>query len=96
MNLIAKVQRDKSACLLWRTAWRRLQSTQANAVGRKMGAWQFHSYGDDLLFSDKVRIPPVSGANDVLVKISATSLNPIDLAMSSKWGVSCIAIKFGR
>lgn len=53
-------------------------------VNRKMGAWQLHAYGDEVLFSDKVRIPPVTGANDVLVKVNAASLNPIDVHMASK------------
>lgn len=51
---------------------------------RKMGAWQLHAYGDEVLYSDKVRIPPVTGANGVLVKVSAASLNPIDVEMASK------------
>lgn len=51
---------------------------------RKMGAWQLHAYGDEVLYSDKVRIPPVTGANEVLVKVSAASLNPIDVQMASE------------
>lgn len=54
-------------------------------VHRKMGAWQLHAYGDEVLYSDKVRIPAVTGANDVLVKVSAASLNPIDVDMASEY-----------
>lgn len=50
----------------------------------KMQAWQMHSYGDlsDLKLSD-VRIPIIKRPNDVLVKVEAASVNPIDLAVSS-------------
>lgn len=52
---------------------------------RKMGAWQIHAYDDDLQYSDKIKLPAITGSNDVLIKISAASINPIDIAMSSKW-----------
>lgn len=49
----------------------------------KMHAWQLHSFGgvEQLSLSDSVRIPMLAGPNDVLVQISTTSVNPIDLAM---------------
>lgn len=50
---------------------------------RKMGAWQIHSYNDDLHYSDKIKLPTITGPNDVLIKVSAASINPIDIAMSS-------------
>jgi hypothetical protein len=48
-----------------------------------MQAWQVHSFGgvEQLSLSDSVRIPMLAGPNDVLVQISTTSVNPIDLAM---------------
>lgn len=62
----------------------------ASVVGtnedRKMGAWQIHAYSgiDELQYSDKVKIPTINTNNDVLVKIKASSVNPIDIAMTSK------------
>ena len=49
----------------------------------KMQAWQIHSYNglEDLRLS-KVRIPMITNPTDVLVKIEATSVNPIDVAMT--------------
>lgn len=55
---------------------------------RKMGAWQIHAYDDDLQYSDKIKLPTITGPNDVLIKISAASINPIDIAMSSTLSVS--------
>lgn len=61
----------------------------AHAGDRKMGAWQVHAYGDDvaeeLQYSDRVKIPPITDANDVLVRVTAASLNGIDLEMGREW-----------
>jgi hypothetical protein len=54
--------------------------------GSKMLAWQIHSYGglEELKLSESVRIPHIKGPNDVLIEISASSVNPIDVAMMGK------------
>lgn len=52
---------------------------------RKMRAWQFHEYNDEIQYTDMAKIPGLTSANDVLVKVRATSVNPIDVAMSSKY-----------
>ncbi|XP_043277624.1 reticulon-4-interacting protein 1, mitochondrial [Venturia canescens] len=53
----------------------------------KSRAWQIHSYGglEDLKLSN-VRIPVISKPNEVLVKIDASSVNPIDVAMARGYG----------
>lgn len=48
--------------------------------GYKMKAWNVHSYQDPLQLSS-VRIPTISNPNDVLIKVEAASLNPIDKLM---------------
>lgn len=72
---------------------RRLLSQDAQAARpivsaeRKMGAWQVHAYGDvreELQFSDRVKVPVIADANDVLVRVTASSLNAIDVEMASK------------
>jgi hypothetical protein len=52
----------------------------------KMLAWQISSYGDikELELSNNAKIPFLSKPNDVLVKVSATSVNPIDVLMLGK------------
>lgn len=51
-----------------------------------MSGWQIHEYGDvDILqFNNNIKMPMVKSPNEVLVKVSATSVNPIDVAMMSK------------
>lgn len=53
-------------------------------VEDKMQAWQIHSYGglEELKLSN-VRIPVIAKPTDVLVKVEASSVNPIDIAMTS-------------
>jgi NADPH:quinone reductase-like Zn-dependent oxidoreductase len=53
---------------------------------RKMQAWQIHGYGDldELQLDDNIKIPPLKNPSDILVKVSASSVNPIDIAMISR------------
>ncbi|XP_011865975.1 PREDICTED: reticulon-4-interacting protein 1, mitochondrial [Vollenhovia emeryi] len=55
--------------------------------GDRMQAWQIHSYKglDDLRLSS-VRMPVITSPTDVLVKIEAASVNPIDVAMTDGYG----------
>lgn len=54
----------------------------------KMLAWQIHCYGglEELQLSKTARIPQIKGPNDVLIQVSASSINPIDLAMMGGYG----------
>lgn len=52
----------------------------------KMQAWQIHCYGgieEVKLFT--VKMPVISRPTDVLVKVDASSVNPFDLALTSKF-----------
>lgn len=55
-------------------------------VQGKMCGWQIHAYGDlteELQFSDKIKIPAINDSNHVLIKVEASSVNPIDILMTS-------------
>lgn len=49
----------------------------------KMSSWQIHAYGDlsELQYSPQMRIPHITKPNQVLVKVEAASVNPIDVEM---------------
>lgn len=52
-----------------------------------MSAWLIDQYGSNevLKFSDETPAPTVNSPNEVMVKVHATSLNPLDIAMRGKW-----------
>lgn len=54
----------------------------------KMAAWQIHSYGglEELQLSNTVKIPPIMSPDAVLVRVLASSVNPIDIAMMGGYG----------
>lgn len=51
-----------------------------------MSAWLLDQYGsnEELKFSEEIPAPTVSSPNDVMVKVHASSLNPLDIAMRGK------------
>jgi len=61
-------------------------STQ-NAWSSKMIAWQVHSYStiDDLVLTSNARSPTMVEAHEVLVRVKASSVNPLDVLMTGKW-----------
>lgn len=65
------------------------QSEEEKLIGNvqgKMCGWQIHAYGDlaeELQFSDKIKMPSINDANHVLIKVEASSINPIDILMTS-------------
>ncbi|XP_026479299.1 reticulon-4-interacting protein 1, mitochondrial-like [Ctenocephalides felis] len=61
---------------------------------RKMKAWHIHSYGslDEVKLSEKYRTPFISHSKDVLVKVHAASVNPIDVAMLGGYGSTLLNV----
>uniref|UniRef100_A0A1B0D271 Uncharacterized protein n=1 Tax=Phlebotomus papatasi TaxID=29031 RepID=A0A1B0D271_PHLPP len=58
----------------------------------KMSGWQIHSYGDldEVQFSDNIRIPQVKLGTEVMVRVKAASINPIDVAMIGGYGATLL------
>lgn len=58
-----------------------------------MKAWQTHRFGgiDDVLL-EEVRVPQLRSPTDVLVKIHAASVNPLDVAMMDGYGRNVIDV----
>lgn len=48
----------------------------------KMYAWQVHSYNEDPQLSS-ARIPIITEPSDLLIRVEAASVNPIDTSMKS-------------
>ncbi|GBP15825.1 Reticulon-4-interacting protein 1 homolog, mitochondrial [Eumeta japonica] len=53
----------------------------------KMYAWQIHSYGElSELRLDEARVPSLRGPDEILVRVHASSINPLDIAMIGGYG----------
>lgn len=62
-----------------------LAARQKENTDERMQAWQIHSYGSlDELKLSTVKIPVLSRPSDILIKVEAASVNPIDVAMIGK------------
>lgn len=51
-----------------------------------MSAWVIDQYGTNgvLKFTEEINIPAINSANEVLIKVSAAGLNPLDVSMRGK------------
>lgn len=56
-------------------------SSSIGTSAARMQAWIIYYYGDNqqFTFSDSVQMPILHSPKDVLIKISAASLNPVDI-----------------
>ena len=58
-----------------------LATREKENADEKMQAWQIHSYGSfDELKLSRAKIPVISQPSDILIKVDAASVNPIDIA----------------
>lgn len=77
----------------WRTGYRKTSSvavkvTENETARNRMSGWQIHSYSeniDDLQLSENLKKPYIRKPSELLVKVLASSVNPIDVAMMSKF-----------
>ncbi|CAH1391679.1 unnamed protein product [Nezara viridula] len=76
----------RQACK-YATAQTKILSEPLKSHTELMPAWQFQSFGGlDQLKLNNVVVPQLKKPNDVLVKIHATSVNPLDVAMIGGYG----------
>lgn len=64
-----------------------------NASCRKMSGWQIHSYGppeEEIQFNEGIKMPILKSPTQLLVKVKASSVNPIDVAMINGYGASVL------
>lgn len=64
-----------------------------HALPAKMKAWQAHNFaGIDGVVLEEIRVPQLKSSNEVLVKIHAASVNPLDVAMLDGYGRNVIDV----
>lgn len=71
-----------------------LIKSKHGSSGRRMGSWQINSYGelDELQYLNVVKIPIIKNPNDILIKVDASSVNPIDVAMIGGYGAKFLNV----
>lgn len=59
------------------------QESRIPENSESMSVWQFDSYGDEsnARLVTNVKLPIIEGPSDVLVKVAAASVNPLDVEM---------------
>lgn len=58
-----------------------------HGIPNRMSGWEQHSYGpyrEVLEFHNNLRFPKVGDPKELIVRVTAASVNPIDLAMTGK------------
>uniref|UniRef100_A0A182LVT1 Enoyl reductase (ER) domain-containing protein n=1 Tax=Anopheles culicifacies TaxID=139723 RepID=A0A182LVT1_9DIPT len=69
------------------------QQRRQHASYGKMSGWQIHAYGvpqEEIQFSDGIKMPILRSPTQLLVKVKASSVNPIDVAMINGYGASVL------
>lgn len=53
---------------------------------KRIRGWQIHSYGglEELQLGESLRFPKIIDHKEVIVQVTASSINPIDIAMAGK------------
>lgn len=79
----------------WKTGVRRLatladvkEPQDARRCQGRMSGWQIHSYSEntsDLQLAQNLKKPHIRSPSELLVKVHASSVNPIDVAMMSEF-----------
>lgn len=62
-------------------------SSQKDFLPDQMQSWSLHRYGADALELTTLDTPSIKSPSDILVKVHAASVNPIDLRIRNGYGV---------
>ncbi|XP_070781601.1 reticulon-4-interacting protein 1 homolog, mitochondrial-like [Enoplosus armatus] len=60
-----------------------------------MSAWVVHQYGSNgvLKYSEEETVPTVSSPSEVMIKVHAASLNPLDISMRGGYGAKLLKLR---
>ncbi|XP_037083533.1 reticulon-4-interacting protein 1 homolog, mitochondrial-like [Pollicipes pollicipes] len=72
----------------WAGRARQRRSVHHTSVPTEMAAWQIHKYGgpEELELTTSRRLPPITCPTELLIRVHAASVNPIDTAMLGGYG----------
>ncbi|XP_040920918.1 reticulon-4-interacting protein 1 homolog, mitochondrial-like [Toxotes jaculatrix] len=60
-----------------------------------MSAWVIDKYGNNgvLRYTEEITVPTVSSPNEVMIKVHAASINPIDISMRGGYGAKLLKLR---
>lgn len=60
-----------------------------------MSAWTIDQYGSNgvLKYTEEITVPTISSATEVMIKVHAVSLNPLDVAMRGGYGAKLLKLR---
>ncbi|KAK2890081.1 reticulon-4-interacting protein 1 homolog, mitochondrial-like isoform X2 [Channa argus] len=78
-----------------RTCFRRNVCSSPSRGQSSMSAWVIDQYGTNevLRYIDEIPIPTVSSVSEVMIKVHAASLNPLDISMRGGYGAKLLKLR---
>lgn len=90
LSLNSKCALQLATCSCWKPASLRSQSdtfSRSLSIAHSMEAWSINEYGsNDVLNLSRQPLPRLRKATDILVRVHAASVNPLDFRMRSGYG----------
>ncbi|KAI4801749.1 hypothetical protein KUCAC02_019624 [Chaenocephalus aceratus] len=79
----------------WSLSCRRNVSSSPSRLQSCMPGWVIDQYGTNgvLTYTEDIPVPTVNSPNDVMIKVYAASLNPLDIAMRGGYGATLLKLK---
>ncbi|XP_045916007.1 reticulon-4-interacting protein 1 homolog, mitochondrial-like [Micropterus dolomieu] len=79
----------------WSVCFRRNVCSSPSRLQSCMSAWVIHQYGTNgvLRYTEEVTVPTVSSSSDVMIKVHAASLNPLDISMRGGYGAKLLKLR---
>ncbi|XP_061843334.1 reticulon-4-interacting protein 1 homolog, mitochondrial-like [Nerophis lumbriciformis] len=76
-------------------AWRLRRHVGSTRLQSTMSAWVLDQFGTNevLRFSEDTPVPTITSSSQVVVKVHATSLNPLDVAMRGGYGAKLLKLR---
>ncbi|XP_030577269.1 reticulon-4-interacting protein 1 homolog, mitochondrial-like [Archocentrus centrarchus] len=70
-------------------------STSPPRLHSCMSAWVIDQYGSNgvLKYTEEITVPTINSASEVMIKVHAASLNPIDVAMRGGYGAKLLKLR---
>lgn len=79
----------------WSASLRRNACSSPSALRSCMSAWVIDQYGTDgvLKYREEMPVPSVGSTSEVLIRVHAASLNPLDISMKGGYGAKLLNLR---